>query len=395
MLKATRQGTKDHNSRLILNTIYHNGGISRADIARKTRLTRPTVSSIVAELIEDRLVVETGLGPSAGGKPPTLLNISENAFQCICADLGNQEFRGAIVNLRGKILQRFNIPIDNQNGDIALECVYQLVDNLISIADNPVLGIGIGTPGLMDAQRGVVRNAVNLDWCDLPLGKLLEDRYDLPAYIANDCQAAALGEFTFGESENSKNMIVIKIGRGIGAGIIINGKLYYGDNFGAGEIGHMVVADNGERCRCGNYGCLETIVSSRAIIKNAQILFTKDPSSQLHQYVSSPDQINVEVVNKAYLSGDKAIQLLIDEVGKYLGKAISNLVSTLNIQHIIIAGDFICLSPVFSEKVRQEVKKRTLPALANETHIEVTCLGEDIVTLGAAALILQNELGIK
>jgi len=394
MLKATRQGTKDHNSRLILNTIYHQGDISRADIARKTGLTRPTVSSIVAELIEDRLVIETGLGPSAGGKPPTLLNISENAFQCICADLGNQEFRGAVVNLRGEIIQRFNIPIDDQNGELALECVYTLVDNLLSLADSPILGIGIGTPGLMDAQRGVVRNAVNLDWSNLPLGKLLEDRYDLPVYIANDCQAAALGEFTFGESENSKNMIVIKIGRGIGAGIVINGQLYYGDNFGAGEIGHVVVADNGERCRCGNYGCLETIVSSRAIIQNAQVLFTQDPSSQLHQYVSSPDQINIEVVNKAYLSGDKAIQLLIDEAGDYLGKAISNLVSTLNIQHIVIAGDFTHLSPAFEKDVRQELNKGTLPALANETHIETSRLGADIVILGAAALLLQNELGI-
>ena len=395
MKKATRQQTKAHNSRLILKTIYDEGEVSRADIARLTGLTRTTVSDAVAELMKDGLVAEVGLGPSAGGKPPTLLSVVDDSRYLIGIDLADSEFRGAVINLRGEIKHRLNLPIHDRDGDAALALVYELIDELVAVADSPILGIGIGTPGLMDARRGVVRNAVNLDWHNLPLRDLLEERYELPVYITNDSQVAALAECTFGDSKDVSNLIVIKVGRGTGAGIVLNRQLYYGDGFGAGEIGHVaVVVEDGELCRCGHHGCLETVTSNRAIVRRAQAIAKNDPHSTLHQFVTTPDEINIDIVLQASEAGDEALQPVIAEAGHYLGIAVANLVGALNVQRIIIAGSVARFGQALLGPIRQEVRQRSLAALANETHIEITRLGPDIVILGAAALLLTHELGL-
>ena len=224
MKKATREQSKIHNKRLILKTIYDNGEISRAYISRLTYLTRTTVSSIVTELIDEGLVEEIGQGPSDGGKPPILLSVVDNSRHLIGIDLADSEFRGGVVDLRGKIIDRVIISVNDRDGLSAMELVYKLIDKLIGIATNPILGIGIGTPGLMDARNGIVRSAVNLDWSDLPLRNLLESRYNLHVYIANDSQVAALGEYTFGQRQETSNLVVVKVGRGVGAGIVINGR---------------------------------------------------------------------------------------------------------------------------------------------------------------------------
>ena len=394
MKKATRQQTKAHNSRLILKTIYDEGEISRADVARLTGLTRTTVSDAVAKLIEGGLVAEVGLGPSAGGKPPTLLSVVDDSRYLIGIDLAESEFRGAVINLRGEIKHRLSLPIHDRDGNAALALVYELVDELVTIADSPILGIGIGTPGLMDARQGVVRDAVNLDWHNLPLGDLLEVRYELPVYVANDSQVAALAESTFGDSENLSNLILIKVGRGTGGGIVLNRQLYYGDGFGAGEIGHVAVVEDGELCRCGHYGCLETVTSSRAIVKRAQTIAENDPHSTLHQFAITPEEINADIVLQAFEAGDEALQSVIAEVGYYLGIAVANLVGALNIQRIVIAGNVARFGQALLEPIVQEVRQRSLAALANETRIEFTSLGPDIVILGAAALLLTHELGL-
>lgn len=394
MKKATRQQTKAHNSRLILKTIYDEGEISRADVARLTGLTRTTVSDAVAELIKDGLVAEVGLGPSAGGKPPTLLSVVDNSRYLIGIDLANSEFRGAVINLRGEIKHRLSLPIHDCDGEAALALVYDLIDELVAVADSPILGIGIGTPGLMDARRGVVRNAVNLDWHDLPLGDLLEERYELPVYVANDSQVAALAECTFGDSKDVSNVVLIKVGRGTGGGIVLNRQLYYGDGFGAGEIGHVTVVEDGELCRCGHYGCLETVTNSRAIVKRAQTIAENDPHSTLHQFATTQEEINTDIVLQAFEAGDEVLQSVIAEVGYYLGVAVANLVGALNVQGIVIAGSVARFGQALLEPIVQEVRRRSLAALADETRIEITSLGPDIVILGAAALLLTQELGL-
>jgi glucokinase-like ROK family protein len=394
MKKANSHQAKVHNRLLILRTIYNNVKISRADIARVTSLNRATVSDAVTELMKDGVVAEVGIGSSVAGKPPILLSMVDDARYLIGVDLAESEFRGAVINLRGKIIHRLNLAINGRDGDAALASVYGLLDKLIPLAEGPILGIGIGTPGLINTRQRVVRNAVNLDWHDLPLGDLLDERYKMPVHVANDSQAAALAEFTFGASKNISNLIVINIGRGTGAGIVLNRQLYYGDSFGAGEFGHVAIVENGERCRCGHYGCLETVTSSQAIVRSARAIAKNDLHSKLYRLVASPEEIDMDIVSQAFEAGDDAIRTLITEVGRYLGFAAAILVGILNVNRIVIAGRVARFGQTLLEPIKQEIKRRSLPGLADETVVEITTLGPDIVILGAAALLLNHELGL-
>ncbi len=387
--KATRQHTKTHNKQLILKTIYDHSPISRADVARRTGLTRPTVSSTVSELIEEGLIAEVGHGPSAGGKRPILLSLVDDAFHIIGLDLANSQFQGAVINLRGEICYRASLPAHNLTEQTALDLVYTMIDTLIATSERPLLGIGIGTPGVIDSASGIVQRAVNLGWQDLPLRDLLSTKYDLPVYIANDSHVAAQAEYTFGNHIGVNNLIVVKVGRGIGAGIILNGQLFYGDGFGAGEIGHVVVTDNGELCSCGNRGCLETISSSRALMSQAEDIAKTNPASML-----SPHDITMDQIVQAHNRGDTTLQPIIENAGRYLGVMVAGLTGTLNIQQVFIAGSVSRFGEDLLVPLREQMEKRVLTTLAENTHVEIAALGSDIVLLGAAALLLTKELGV-
>jgi glucokinase-like ROK family protein len=323
-----------------------------------------------------------------------LLSVVDDARHLIGLDLAESEFRGAVVNLRGTVRHRLNIPVNERDGEEALAQVFGLIDQLIAVADCPILGIGIGTPGLMDAAQGVVRYTVNLDWQNLPLGKLLETQYHLPIYIANDSQAAALAEYTFGHGRDISNLIVVKVGRGVGAGIVVNGQLYFGDGFGAGEIGHVVMVEGGQACRCGHFGCLETLVSSRSIVRQAQAIARSNSQSLLHRFAATPEAIDADVVLESFGAGDETLRPVIAEAGRYLGIAVANLVGAWNIHRIVMAGTVARFGEALLEPIRQEMRRRSLATLANETDVSVSNLGTDIVILGAAALLLSNELSL-
>jgi glucokinase-like ROK family protein len=395
MHKSTQEDSRIHNSRLVLSTIYNRGETSRAEVARLTGLTRTTVSEIVGRFIEESLVTETGVSPSRGGKPAILLQVNDDARHLIGIDLANSEFRGAVVNLRGRVIRRLYLPVDELDGQAAVALVYSLIEQLMAHVERPILGIGIGTPGLMDPQKGIVRQAVNLDWHELPLGDLLRQRFNLPIYIANDSQAAALGEFTFANPGRHNNLVIIKVGRGTSAGIVLDGKLFHGDNSGAGEIGHVKVVEAGAACRCGNTGCLETVVSSRALLRQAREIARQDPDWMLNRLAPAPEMFTTETLLLAYASGDPRVIEMVAQAGRHLAVAVAYLASTLNINHIVIAGSLSRFGEGLVQPVREQVQKGTLASLARQTEITVSSLGGDIVILGAASLLLSNELGLN
>lgn len=389
MEKATRGQTKDHNSRLVLKTIYDAGSVSRAEVARLTALTRPTVSALVAELIEGGLVVETGQGPSAGGKPPTLVTLHGDGRRLLALDLSGGEFRGALVNLRGEIDRRVVLPAASLRGEAALARVYELADSLLP-TPLPLLGIGVATPGLVAPRLGIVLRAVNLGWANLPLGDLLAARYGHPVHVANDSHMAALAEYTFGVGRETPHLITIRIGQGIGAGVILDGRPFYGDGFGAGEIGHVVIDPAGELCSCGNRGCLETTSSTRAILRRAAeadrsgSALAGDPPTweRFAAAVAARDPLAVEIAAAA---------------GCHLGAAVAHLVGAYNVQTIVMAGRIADLGDTLLNAVRAEMRRRVLPAMADATTIRYTSLGDragDIIILGCSALVLHRELGI-
>lgn len=389
MRKATHQQTKEHNRNLVLKTIFEHDSISRAEIARVTSLTRTTVSEIVANLLEEGLVNEIGVGSSQGGKSPILLSLVGDSRFLIGLDLSHSQFRGAVVDLRGKIHEMITLPVSDRDGEEALVQVYEILDRLIATTSQPLVGIGVGTPGLVNTSEGVVINAVNLDWKDLPLAQLIRERYHLPVYILNDSQAAAVGEYTYGKGYPAESsLVVINVRHGLGAGIILNGHLFQGDGGGAGEIGHtVVVADGGLPCRCGNHGCLETVASAQALVKRAQALVQQATPTKLPHSIQ---EVNLDSIEAAYTHGDAAVRDMVFESGRYIGIAISNLIGALNVQKFVLVGDMTRFGRPWLEVIKETIGQDTLSRLVQDTRVEIGQQDDDGIILGASALLANN-----
>jgi predicted NBD/HSP70 family sugar kinase len=266
---------------------------------------------------------------------------------------------------------------------------------LVEEATRVVSGIGIGAPGLVDASKGVLQQSVNLNWRFIPFANLLQKRYNLPVYMANDSQAGALAIYTFGQgNESHLPLVVIKLGRGVGAGIILDGKLLHGNPVGAGEIGHITIDPDGDQCACGNYGCLETIASSRWIVRRVRKLIKTNPHSALSDLVSDPEKINMETIYGALEIGNEDVRQVIREAGDALGIAAANLVGVLGSCQILVHGSVARFGQLLLNPMRETMEQRALPALTRDSVVGIASTESDIVIKGAAALVLQNELGV-
>ncbi|MBN1248963.1 MAG: ROK family protein, partial [Anaerolineae bacterium] len=342
-------------------------------------------------LMSRGLVQEVGYGPSTGGKPPMLLSIAKQDRNLVGVDLSRSDFRGAILDLRGNIRHREQRPLQQRNRKAALALVYELLDAVMTAADRPVIGIGVCAPGLIDAVNGVIVQAVNLDWRDIRLRDLLEARYDVPVYVANDCQAAALGEYTFGNSEGIQDLVVISVEWGIGSGIILGGELFHGNPLGAGEIGHVSVVENGRLCTCGNRGCLETVATQAAIVRRTRELLQE---TQAEAGLGDEGNSGFQTVCAMAHQGHPAANQAVREAARGLGIVAANLAVILGGCHIRLTGQLNCLGEPFLNAIREEMTGRALTALSGATEISFATLGNDIMLSGAAALLLTQELGV-
>ena len=377
--KASIRDTRTHNERLALTTIYTSAPISRAHVARLTGLTRTTVSDLVMGMLEDGIVREIGRGPSTGGKAPILLTVVDDARYLVGIDLGDVRFRGALMDLRGRMIREANVPSGNGDGARALVQVRALVGKLIVDPPRPILGIGIGTPGLIDTAEGNVIQSVNVDWTGVPLAGMVAEQTALPVYVANDSQIAAVAEHAFGPIA-SPNLVAVKVGRGIGAGLIINDALFQGDGYGAGEIGHTRVVADGELCRCGARGCLETVASSSAVLRR----------------IASEGgmQNTIDSAAEAMRAGDQRVRRIVTEAGEQLGAALAGLVGALDVRRIVLVGDMTSFGEPWLAAVRERAAAGALRALTTDLHVELG-RGDDVVILGAAALLMRRELGLS
>jgi predicted NBD/HSP70 family sugar kinase len=377
--KATHAQTRALNASLVLRAIYDLGPISRAQIARLTGLTRTSVGELVSELERDGLAEDVGRGPSTGGKAPTLVALVDDARQLVTLDLGERTFSAALVNLRGTIRRRATR--DLQGGDVntAVALVTDLIDEMLVGDHPPILGISVGTPGIVEAD-GTIRWALNLSLGDLRLGDILRARYGLPTIVANDSWAAAIATFLFRRDGRPSNLVAINVGRGIGAGLVLNGNLFEGDRRGAGEIGHIVVDPGGEKCHCGRFGCLETVASAPAILRAAAAAgLGADNLADLGALAAEGDPVAVAVVRDA---------------GRALGNAIAHLLGVLDVREIVVHGSVTALGEPWLNAIRQEAVSRSLGPMARETNLIDGGLGEDLTLLGAAAMLLTSELGL-
>ena len=382
--KATHAQTRAHNASLVLRALYDLGPISRAEIARLTGLTRTSVGELVAELETEGLAEDIGRGPSTGGKAPTLVALIDDARHVVTLDLGERTFTAGLLNLRGTIRHRATRDLQGADGDAALALVTDLIDEILAGEHNPILGIGVGTPGIV-GEDGTIRWAVNLSWADLPLGKILQTRYQLPTIVANDSRAAAIATYLFGGEDRPSNLVAIKVGRGIGAGLVLNGELFAGDGDGAGEIGHIVVEPDGAECHCGRFGCLETVASAPAILRAAE-------GAGLG--AGGPGGLTLTDLAAAARAGDGTALAVVHAAGRALGTAIANLIGILDVREIVVHGSVTALGEPWLDAIRDEATRRSLGPLSRETRLIDGGTGDDLTLLGAAAMLLTRELGL-
>jgi predicted NBD/HSP70 family sugar kinase len=383
---------RDLNKRLILRTIARHQPISRADVAKRTGLTRPTISNIVADWLDAGLVQELGAQVSQGGKPGILLGIVADARWVLAVTAADNLLVAGLVNLQGEVrhLQTWALQDDQD----ALPQLLALLDSLMPMAPGPVLGLGAAITGVVDSHQGVVHRAVYLDWEDVPLARILARRYELPVHVVNDSAAAALGAYAFDTNIQAENLAVIRIGQGIGAGLILNGKLHLGESFGAGEIGHWVVVENGEPCRCGRFGCLETVASAAAILRQARAIYHARPESAFHHHFPNAAAISLAGLAHLAQAGNPDARGIIANAGRHLGNILAALVGILDVGHIQLSGEVEALGEPLLAPVRQAIHQKTLPMLARNLTLSFSTLGESITLLGAAVPIIQQELGI-
>lgn len=362
--KVLPEHARAHNRSLVLQHLFHQGPTSRADLARATALTRVTISDLVSVLIAEGLVEELGTRPGQRvGKPAILVGLRTDAYQIVTVDLTDDaQIRGAVLSLMGGVVVRRSLAIDGRTGDELVDLLTRFLRRLLAAATQPVIGVGIGSPGVIDVGGRVVE-APNRRWYDVPLAALLSERLGLPVHVANDANTAALGEFTYGGA--ASGLLVLTVGEGVGAGIVVDGVRVHGHGHAAGELGHITVVDDGEPCACGRRGCLETVLSVPALRR--------------------------AVAGKDAESADAALA----SAGRVLGVTLAPVVSALNLAEVLLSGPRDLLDGALREAVSQTIRERTMPAINADLQIRMATLDEDVVLSGAAVLVLSAQLGVS
>jgi predicted NBD/HSP70 family sugar kinase len=362
--KAAPEDARRANRSLLLRALHHGGAASRADLAKLVGLTPATVSAVVKDLIAEGLVEELGRTTARQvGKPATMIGLVADGRHVVTLGLSERDqFVGAIVDLGGKVIERRTYPRHDRTGDAAVAFVGEICDDLLGDTTRPVLGVGVASPGIVAAD-GTVVTAAHLGWHGVPLGPDLAARTGLPVHVANDANAAALAELTFGTGD-SANLILVRVDEGVGAGLVLGGALFTGSRSAAGEIGHVVVDPDGAPCACGKRGCLETAVSAPL----------------LGQRLDEAGGDGVDVLRAA---------------GEALGTALATVVSALDVIDVVLSGPAPVATETFRGATVNAVAARTMPEISDRLVVRPSSFGGDDVLLGAAALVLDRELGLR
>ncbi|MEO7752728.1 MAG: ROK family transcriptional regulator [Terracoccus sp.] len=351
------------NLALVLQALHSGGPMSRADLARRLGLTKVSVSDLVADLLARGHAVE--LGPSGvvrPGKPATLVDLNRTGLQTVGLDLAAPGvLRAAVLDLDGTILARDERTLGPVRGAAAVDLVLELALGAVAAATAPVLGLGVGTPGIV-RPGGVVDTAPNLGWTDVPLGDLLAEATGLPVLVCNDADAAVHAEHTLGGGED---LVLVKIGSGVGCGVVVGGRRVRGAHSGAGEIGHVTVGtDGGARCGCGRYGCLET-------------------------WLAVP---HLEAALAA--GGSSGSSGVLREAGQRLGIALAPVVGVLDLAEVVLSGPEHLLAGPLLQSVDDTLRSRMLTRPTAELVVRLAGDPTDIVLRGASVLVLWDQLGI-
>jgi glucokinase-like ROK family protein len=398
-----RYQTGDHalvrriNLSAVMNCLQERSPLSRAQLADVTGLNKATVSSLVAQLLERHYLREIGRGPASPGRPGVLLELNPGAGTIVGLEFGVDFLLLLLTDFKAQTLWRHE---EKTGADRRAPAVIQRACELLAEAfarshelDLPVLGMGVGVPGLIDVETGTVLFAPNLAWRDVPLRDELHQRFQVPVHVDNDANTAALGEKYFGVARNSENFVYLGAGVGLGGGIFIGGQLFRGQEGYAGEIGHMTMqVDDGLPCNCGNRGCWETLVSQTAVLCRVRQAVAAGQPSRAAAIPGDPDSVDIERVLLAAEDGDAVARTALEDTARYLGIGAANLVSVFNPEIVILGGILSRAGSILLPIVERTLKERTFYQLHDKTRVTLATHGFDACVRGGVALVLDSIL---
>lgn len=385
---------RELNRSLVLDVLKKDSPISRATIARETSLAKPTVSAIVEDLIEDGLVREIGPGPTAsgGGRPPIMLQFNARSEFFIGMQIGVRRTNLVVADALGEELGRASVDTPAGPAAEALEELAAQAEQLLkgsTAARKRLSAVGVCVPGLVDNRTGTCLLAPNLGWQDVPVADLLHGITRVPVYVVNTTQAAVVVENIDGAAQGAENVVLLYVGRGVGAGILAEGRLLHGSNGLTGEIGHCHVPGETRECNCGKVGCLETVADGPAIARSAVEAVKSGEGSVLSSL--SPEDLTAKDVAEAAADGDAVATQVLEGAGRALGLAGSWLINLFNPDVLLVGGGVAEAGDPLMEPLREAAQEHTLPQSLERVEIRPWTLGRDAGVSGAVIVAQQNS----
>ncbi len=414
---ADPRAMREANLALVLNVIRGHGPLTRVALATRTGLSRTTVSSLINSLLAEGLVREGDSLRAApgGGRRPILLHFNEAAGYVLGVDLGRTHYTLVITDLAANVIARQSGPCDTNLGPVgALPLLITAIRQFMAsqqIAWDAIAGIGAGIPGTLDgSRRALIKPPLMPGWHGVDLRRILTRELHVPIYLGNDANYGALGESRFGAGGHVPELVYVKVGTGIGCGLVFDRRIYTGSHGFAGELGHVTIDENGSRCDCGNRGCLETVAAAPAIVADAVagLSLRRNVSVSEREDVPAPrlagrQQVDIADVVAEALTGDAASIAAIARAGELLGIALAGLVNLFNPSLIVLDGGVARAGELLLGSIRSSIAARSLAAAAETLRIERAVLGENAIALGAVAEVLdaafapatRTELGVS
>ena len=398
---AASQGADYHHIRafnrlLVLNCVREQGPIARVAIAKRMGLSRTTVSSIIDSLLQEGFVLEGSAlhAAPAGGRRAILVHFSADAGSIIGVDVGRTHLTFIATDLSGAIsAQRFG-PFDTERGPEY--CLQQLCDELRAFAHDAdlswdrVVGVGVGIPGPLDVETQLLVSPPRMPgWSGVSVAKSLHEALNVPIYLDNDANMGALGESRYGVGQGIADLAYVKIGTGIGSGLIVNGRIHRGSAGSAGEMGHIIIDEDGPQCDCGNKGCLESLAGARAIVIDARNGTSLHSATSVPNALANRDDADITDVIKAALDGDDACRAALERAGERIGVALSGMINLLNPCAIVLDGGVVRDSLFVTNALTRTAALCSLPAAWKRTRILVGELGNLAIALGAVATVID------
>ena len=381
---------------LVLDEIRLGRSRSRSELASRTGLSRAVIAQRVGELVDRGLVIEGDPGPSTGGRPARQLAFHAVAGHVLVADLGATSIDVAVTGLDGRILAHRDEPADIGDGpERCLARVEELFEQLTSTTrglPGQVWGVGIGVPGPVEFRTGrPISPPIMPGWDGYPLRERFAAHYDAPVWVDNDVNILALGEWRSGVAVGHDNVVVIKIGTGIGAGIISHGRLHRGAQGSAGDVGHIQVVDDAAViCRCGNIGCLEALAGGAALARDGEAAARAGRSERLASALDQHGRVTAEDVARAASFGDPLAVALLQAAGRRVGLMLASVVNFFNPSLIVIGGGVAQSGDTLLAAIREAVYRRSLPLATRELLIQRSSLGGLAGVIGASAMVVDQ-----